>query len=165
MNAGYLTKRGKRFHVRLRVPSDLVALFGRIEVHRSLSVSDGRIARAVARTIRAKTDEAFALIRQQRMLGATDHELQEAARTLYAQVLPATRTAVIARIAYGIDPRPAGDNNVRAKAEFRDFISRPRFGSRAPLGSTRDDELSEHWLSVSRIVCSWAKQARGADQP
>lgn len=112
MRSTYLTKRRDRFHVRLRVPSDLVCLFGRVELHRSLRTNDGRLARRLARSLRATAEEAFATLRHQRARGASAEELQDATRALYTRDLPVTRTAVVTRNAYG-----ASSNSAPQRAE------------------------------------------------
>jgi integrase len=121
------------------VPSDLVPLFGRVEIHRSLCVDDGRVARAIARTIRAKAEEEFAVIRQRRLLGATDQELQDAARTFYAQALPVTRTATVARIAYGASGDGARKRTQRLSEAVNAFIE-----DRKPLWQPKT-ELMHGW--------------------
>lgn len=44
--------RNGRFHLRIRIPEDLRPYFGKVEIHRSLRVSDRRQAAAMARTLR-----------------------------------------------------------------------------------------------------------------
>jgi hypothetical protein len=46
LSGSYLVQRGRRYHLRLRIPADLLHLFGRRELHRSLRVTDARLARA-----------------------------------------------------------------------------------------------------------------------
>ena len=46
-----ITKRQVHCHFRLRVPGDLVAIFAKRELHRSLQVSTPREARTIATTL------------------------------------------------------------------------------------------------------------------
>lgn len=75
MSASCTIRRNGRIHFRVRVPSDLIELVGRSELHRSLSCTDARQARAFARTLRSQVDNAFASIRHQRALGVAQGDL------------------------------------------------------------------------------------------
>lgn len=54
MRASYLKTRTRTQHFRLRIPSDLVPVFGRAEIHRSTRTSDRPQARQIARALRAR---------------------------------------------------------------------------------------------------------------
>ena len=69
MSATYLVQRGRRFHLRLRIPSDLFRFFGRSELHRSLRINDRQTARIMARTLQGRAEVAFATIRHRQSLG------------------------------------------------------------------------------------------------
>ena len=69
MRASYLKTRTRTQHFRLRIPSDLVPVFGRAEIHRSTRTSDRPQARQIARALRARAITTFAMIRHQRALG------------------------------------------------------------------------------------------------
>jgi integrase len=87
--------------LRVTVPADLVVLIGRREIHRSLRVTDPRIARSVSRTALRRAEETFATLRQQRLAGASQETLVSTARAFYAEQLPSTRSSVVLRVAYG----------------------------------------------------------------
>src|SRR6185369_10769053 len=99
--ATYLTQRGRRFHLRLRIPTDLFSFFGRRELHRSLRVNDRQMARVMARTLQGRAEETFATIRHRQSLGDDPESLLALARALYAENLPSTRGTIIQRNAYG----------------------------------------------------------------
>jgi hypothetical protein len=82
MPATYLVQRGRRFHLRLRVPTDLAHLFGRRELHRSLQVADPRRARSLANTFRAQAEGAFATIRHRQALGDDQASILQLARAI-----------------------------------------------------------------------------------
>jgi integrase len=105
MPALYLVQRGRRFHLRLRIPPDLFQFFGRRELHRSLRVNDRQTARVMARTLQSRAEETFATIRHRRAIGDNPSSLLELARGLYAERLPFTRGTVIQRNAYGAAER------------------------------------------------------------
>jgi hypothetical protein len=105
MPATYLVQRGRRFHLRLRIPSDLFQFFGRRELHRSLRGADRQMARLMARTLQGRAEETFATIRHRQSLGDDPTSLLELARSLYAENLPSTRGTVIQRNAYGAAER------------------------------------------------------------
>ena len=65
----YLQKRRKRYHFRMRVPTDLIGLVGAREVVRSLRTSDSRVARAQACLLRSELHGAFDQVRMKRRLG------------------------------------------------------------------------------------------------
>jgi len=83
--------RNGRFHLRIRIPEDLRPYFGKVEIHRSLRVSDRRQAAAMARTLRGKVEAAFASLRSGRIAGLPEATLAADAAQFYAEGLPATR--------------------------------------------------------------------------
>jgi integrase len=101
MSASSTTRRNGQFHFRIRVPADLRSLFIRGELHRSLRTTDPRQARGLARTIRSQAESVFTNIRHRRALGAPAVELESLVRSFYADALPATRTSLIQRQAFG----------------------------------------------------------------
>lgn len=86
----YLVQRGRKYHLRLRVPADLTYLFGRRELHRSLRVTDPRLARSIASALRAQAEAAFATIRHRQALGDDQPSLLQLARSIYAEKMPST---------------------------------------------------------------------------
>ena len=71
----YLQKRQRRYHFRMRVPTDLIGLVGAREVVRSLRTSDGRVARAQACLLRSELHGAFDQVRMKRRLGWSAEDL------------------------------------------------------------------------------------------
>lgn len=55
----HLTRRGARYSIRRRIPSDLVAFYGRREIQRSLGTSDRREAERLVRSVGAELDAEF----------------------------------------------------------------------------------------------------------
>ena len=86
--AGYLIRRNRQYHFRIRVPSDLTSILGCQELHRSLRTADLRSARALTGILRAKADTAFASIRLQRSLAPTGSLEPVAAHAVLDQALP-----------------------------------------------------------------------------
>ena len=70
-----LHQRGNTYHLRVRVPSDLVEVIGRRELHQSLRTSDGRTARSRATQLRAFIDGGFDRLRFARLSAQSDNEL------------------------------------------------------------------------------------------
>lgn len=96
MSGRFLVKRGRRYHLRVRVPVDLVPLFGRSEIQRALGTTDFRTARAMASSLTGRLNEQFAQLRYRAALAISLPELVADARLVYGHRLPATRTSVIA---------------------------------------------------------------------
>ena len=71
-----LHQRGNTYHLRLRVPTDLVDVFNCREIHQSLRTSDGRIARSRASTIRAKLNGGFDKLRFAKLSSVTNHDIE-----------------------------------------------------------------------------------------
>lgn len=91
MQSPYIFMRNGRYYLRFRVPCDLVVFFHRNEIQRSLGVSDGRVAGRISRSLRAMAEEAFANMRHQRALGASNQTITEVAYALCASQLPTRR--------------------------------------------------------------------------
>ena len=58
-----LHQRGNTYHLRLRVPLDLVSVIGRKEIHQSLRTSHHRSARSKANQIKACMMSGFETLR------------------------------------------------------------------------------------------------------
>ena len=82
MAAKYMLRRNDRYQFRIRVPRDLVPLFGIAEIHRTLRTSDRKLARSVAQTLRANAENLFATVHHQRLLGMSDEQVRETAHSL-----------------------------------------------------------------------------------
>ena len=74
-----LHQRGQAYHLRVRVPADLVEIIGRREIHQSLRTSDGRSARSRAATLRATIDAGFDRLRLARLGNQNQEHLSELA--------------------------------------------------------------------------------------
>ncbi|WNK00413.1 tyrosine-type recombinase/integrase [Thalassospiraceae bacterium LMO-JJ14] len=74
-----LHQRGQAYHLRVRVPADLVEIIGRREIHQSLRTSDGRSARSRASTLRATIDAGFDRLRLARLGNQNQEHLSELA--------------------------------------------------------------------------------------
>ncbi len=83
----YLNRRGKNgiYHVRLRVPKDLIGVFRRAEFNKSLGTSDLRLAAKLARPILEQWEGAFERARRKPDLNLSD--LNAAAREHYERAL------------------------------------------------------------------------------
>ena len=77
-----LHQRDNTYHLRLRVPTDLVDVFNRREIHQSLRTSDGRIARSRASTIRAKLNGGFDKLRFAKLSSVADQDIEGLATDL-----------------------------------------------------------------------------------
>jgi integrase len=77
-----LHQRGNTYHLRLRVPTDLIDLFNRREIHQSLRTSDGRTARSRASTIRAKLNGGFDKLRFAKLSSVTNQDIESLATDL-----------------------------------------------------------------------------------
>ena len=64
----YIIKRNDRYHFRIRVPKGIRHAIGLGEIRRSLHTSDIRVARKLARGIKAKVESEFAQLRHQQLL-------------------------------------------------------------------------------------------------
>lgn len=62
-----LHQRGTTYHLRLRVPSDLVSVIGRKEIHQSLRTSNHRTAPSRASQIKASMLNGFEGLRLARL--------------------------------------------------------------------------------------------------
>jgi integrase len=126
MDTTYLTQRGRQYHLRVRVPSDLVSLIGRQEIQRSLRTDDPRLARSMARTLRATLDTAFGTLRHQRMLNLPADQLQSTLATLLMDQLPTTH---LRRLPSGARPGATGDvSPARLSDLIQTFVSDRRNG-------------------------------------
>lgn len=77
----YLTRKsGGRYHVRVRVPLDLVPLVGRQEIRRSLRSSDPRAARLHSGRLAAAIMDALEKVRMTGDKDALEKEVAEAAK-------------------------------------------------------------------------------------
>jgi Domain of unknown function (DUF6538) len=74
-----LHQRGQTYHLRVRVPSDLIDVIGRKEIHQSLRTSDGRKARSNATTLKASITSGFELLRLARLAHQSGDQLSELA--------------------------------------------------------------------------------------
>ena len=70
-----LHQRGTTYHLRLRVPSDLVSVIGRKEIHQSLRTSNHRTASSRASQIKAAMLNGFESLRLARLSVRNDDEL------------------------------------------------------------------------------------------
>jgi integrase len=70
-----LHQRGANYHLRLRVPSDLVSVIGRHEIHQSLRTTDGRTARSRADQLKASIQSGFEKLRMARLTATHDDEM------------------------------------------------------------------------------------------
>ena len=96
MSARHVLKKGRRYHFRIRVPADLIPLFGRAEIHRALGTSDFRTARSMASSLAGRLSEQFAQLRYRTALASPLPDLVATARSIYARQLPVSRAGVIA---------------------------------------------------------------------
>ncbi len=55
----HLIRRGARYSIRRRIPSDLVAFYGKVEIQRALGTSDRREAERLVRAVGAELDAEF----------------------------------------------------------------------------------------------------------
>lgn len=69
-----MLKRGKVYHARVHVPKDMIQLFGRAELKKSLKTTDKREARAAAAVLEHKAQTAFLRIRTNML---SDRELEK----------------------------------------------------------------------------------------
>jgi len=74
-----LHQRGTTYHLRIRVPSDLVNVIGRREIHQSLRTSDRRTAQSRAIHLKASMVSGFERLRVARMSSSRDEDLTELA--------------------------------------------------------------------------------------
>ncbi len=74
-----LHQRGQTYHLRIRVPSDLIDVIGKREIHQSLRTSDGRKARSNATTLRASITNGFERLRLARLTNQSEDQLSELA--------------------------------------------------------------------------------------
>ena len=72
MAGPFLRRRGGAYRLRVRVPSDLVGLLGRVEVGRALGTSDPRASRTQARCLHARLEAAWERIRMGMEEGTAD---------------------------------------------------------------------------------------------
>ena len=86
-----LHQRGTTYHLRVRVPSDLVEVVGRREIHQSLRTTDGRTARSRATQLRASIDGGFDRLRLARLSAQGDDELAGLADGLLSSLGSARR--------------------------------------------------------------------------
>jgi len=100
-----ITRRGARYHIRVRVPADLVQYLGRREITKSLNTSDPRDAKQLGRSALSKLDRWFEMKRAERdskipnTNGLSEHLTMEqqgrAARDYYESLLEDDRRARI----------------------------------------------------------------------
>lgn len=88
--ASYLKTRIRTHHFRLRIPSDLVPIFGRSEIHRSTKTAHLVQAKAIAEALRARAITTFGIIRHQTALGL-DPTIIDATRRTFEDSLPSAR--------------------------------------------------------------------------
>jgi integrase len=74
-----LHQRGNTYHLRLRVPADLVPVIGRREIHQSLRTSNHRTASSRANQIKASVLNGFESLRLARLSVRNDEELSDLA--------------------------------------------------------------------------------------
>lgn len=89
-----LQQRGGRWHVRVAVPSDLVARVGRREMTASLGTGEYQVARHRVRQAGVLLDELFAYMRQKPELGAA--ELERMAKEWFARLKDKQESALAA---------------------------------------------------------------------
>jgi integrase len=81
-----LHQRGSTYHFRLRVPSDLIDVLNRQEIHQSLKTTDGRTARARATAIQATLVSGFDRLRLAKMSAVDDREVKNLASVMLASL-------------------------------------------------------------------------------
>ena len=86
-----LHQRGATYHLRARVPSDLVEVVGRREIHQSLRATDGRTARSRASQLRASIDGGFDRLRLARLSAQGNDQLADLANGLLSSLGGARR--------------------------------------------------------------------------
>ena len=64
----YIVKRNNNYHFRIRVPKDLRRTLGSWEIRRSLRTNDIRVARKLARDLKAKVESESVQLRHQQLL-------------------------------------------------------------------------------------------------
>ena len=96
MTGRYITKRETTLHLRKRVPSDLLSVLGRSEIHRTLRTVDKRQAQLIAKTIHAKLELAFANLRHQRLIGIPEERIRDSVQAILTQEVPTTRRQAVA---------------------------------------------------------------------
>jgi integrase len=74
-----LHQRGHTYHLRVRVPSDLIDIIGRREIHQSLRTTDGRKARSSAAILKASITSGFDRLRMARISNQQEDQLSELA--------------------------------------------------------------------------------------
>ncbi|WP_259781412.1 site-specific integrase [Aestuariispira ectoiniformans] len=89
--AKYCIRRGSTFYFRCRIPCDLIAVFGRREILRSLRTIDPIQANDLAKTISAQADKTFTTIRHQLLLGVDTEIIRTTARSFEDKHLPCHR--------------------------------------------------------------------------
>jgi hypothetical protein len=78
--------RGDHYHLRIRVPSDLVSVMGRREIHQSLRTTDSRTARSRADQLKASLHSGFEKLRMARLSATSDDELISLANGLLSNL-------------------------------------------------------------------------------
>ena len=81
-----LHQRGSTYHLRIRVPSDLVSVMGRREIHQSLRTTDGRTARSKANLLKTAMHSGFERLRLARLSLSKDDDLSELANELLVKL-------------------------------------------------------------------------------
>jgi len=81
-----LHQRGDNYHLRIRVPSDLVSVMGRREIHQSLRTTDGRTARSRADQLKASLQSGFEKLRMARLSATSDDEMIRLANGLLSNL-------------------------------------------------------------------------------
>ena len=87
----YLTRRGSTFYFRLRVPCDLIPVFGRRELLRSLRTREETQATHMVQAIANQAETTFATLRHQILLGLDTDSLTTTARSFLETNLPCHR--------------------------------------------------------------------------
>ena len=102
----YLTQRAGRYHLRLRVPSDLQALLGYRELHHSLGTGDKRLAKRQAATLSRALQFLFSKIRQGELAHMTEAEIQAYIRDYVRSLLEKDEHA---RVMGRLSAKPDGE--------------------------------------------------------
>ena len=168
MVATYLTRRNGRYHFRIRVPQDLLAVIRTREIHKSLGTTDGRTAKALATTLKVKLESEFAGLRQQAILSSSlvqgpNGQNHAAAAVTHASIHPTNMATQ--ETAYGPDLAELIEAFVEEKAKtwtsrttqmhsvaFRLFLS---FVGSKPIGLLSRKECKNFKQTLEKLPPKW----------
>jgi len=92
-----LVKRGDTFHFRCRVPSDLIELLGRLEIHATLRTDTRRIALQREEVIQANLAIWFQRLRIARETSVDKSQLAALVECLWSEIGSSPRRRALAR--------------------------------------------------------------------